>query len=79
MSPVGRVFTHALFVYVNDRFWRFAILQSNLHNEWARKYSGALKQDLRYSPSNCFVNFPFPQDLSPETEKHLGTSGRNVP
>jgi hypothetical protein len=22
-----------------------------------------LKQDLRYSPSNCFETFPFPEDL----------------
>jgi hypothetical protein len=69
------VFTHALFVYVNKTFSKIAILQSNLHNEWARKYSGALKQDLRYSPSNCFVTFPFPQSLSDEMEtelEHLG-------
>jgi hypothetical protein len=34
-----------------------------LHEVWARKYSGALKQDLRYSPSDCFENFAFPDGL----------------
>ncbi|MBW2664462.1 MAG: hypothetical protein JRD93_21415 [Deltaproteobacteria bacterium] len=74
-SPVDRVFTHALFVYVNDKFSKIAILQSTLHNEWARKYSGALKLDLRYSPSNCFVTFPFPQSLSGEIETELERLG----
>ena len=74
-SRTDMVFLNTLYVYTSDSWFRFAILQSNIHNEWARKYSGALKQDLRYSPSNCFVNFPFPQNLSPETEdtlEHLG-------
>jgi hypothetical protein len=35
-------------------------MQSTIHEVWARKYSGALKQDLRYSPSNCFETFAFP-------------------
>jgi hypothetical protein len=30
---------------------------------WARKYSGALKQDLRYSPSKCFETFAFPEGV----------------
>ena len=69
------VFTDALFVYVNDRFSEVAVLQSSLHNEWARKYSGSLETRLRYSPSDCFVNFPFPQNLSDEFEatlEHIG-------
>jgi len=74
-SPKNRVFTDALFVYINDSFRNFSVLQSTIHNEWARKYSGALKLDLRYSPSNCFVTFSFPQNLSDEMEtelEHLG-------
>jgi len=75
-SPIDRVFTDALFVYVNDKFSKFLILQSSIHNEWARKYSGALKLDLRYSPSNCFVTFPFPKNLSDEMENELERSGK---
>ena len=74
-SPVNRVFTDALFVYVNDKFSKIAILQSTIHNEWGRKYSGALKLDLCYSPSNCFVNFPFPQSLSDEMKTELERLG----
>ena len=37
------------------------MVQSTLHEVWARKYSGALETRLSYSPSDCFVNFPFPR------------------
>lgn len=72
----NQVFTHALFVYVRKSEIDFAILQSSIHNEWARKYSGALKLDLRYSPSNCFVTFPFPQNLTEQQETQLTQLGR---
>ena len=74
-SPINHVFTDALFVYVNDKFSKIAILQSNLHNEWARKYSGSLETRLRYSPSDCFVTFPFPQNISTAKETQLERLG----
>ena len=74
-SPVDRVFTHALFVYVNDKFSKIAILQSTIHNEWARKYSGSLATILRYSPSDCFATFSFPQNLSDEMKTELERLG----
>lgn len=57
------VFTDALYVFTTDRWDLYSVVQSTLHEVWARKYSGALKQDLRYSPSNCFETFPFPEGL----------------
>jgi hypothetical protein len=76
LSPTDRVFTHALYIYVNDKFSKIAILQSTIHNEWARKYSGSLENRLRHSPSDCFVNFPFPQNLSDEMETELERFGK---
>jgi len=75
-SSTNRVFTHALFVYATEDFAKYSIVQSTIHNEWARKYSGALKLDLRYSPSNCFVTFPFPQYLSCEMVTELERCGK---
>jgi hypothetical protein len=40
-----------------------------------RKYSGALKQDLRYSPSKCFDTFPFPKGLWQTANPVLATIG----
>lgn len=58
--PTNYVFTDAIYVFTTDRWDLYAVVQSTIHEGWARKYSGALKQDLRYSPSKCFDTFPFP-------------------
>lgn len=50
-------------VFTTDRWDLFAVVQSSLHEVWARKYSGSLKQDLRYSPSKCFDTFALPSGL----------------
>jgi hypothetical protein len=55
------IFSDALNVFTTDRWDLFAVVQSTVHEIWARKYSGALKQDLRYSPSKCFDTYPFPR------------------
>ncbi|MGY6217088.1 Eco57I restriction-modification methylase domain-containing protein [Methylolobus aquaticus] len=57
------IFTDATYVFTTDRWDLYAVVQSTVHEVWARKYSGALKQDLRYSPSDCFETFPFPAGL----------------
>ncbi|MBE0613781.1 MAG: restriction endonuclease [Burkholderiales bacterium] len=62
-APTNYVFTEALKVFTTDRWDLYAIVQSTLHEVWARKYSGALETRLRYSPSDCFENFPFPEGL----------------
>ena len=72
---ISTVFTDALCVYANDRYFAFSILQSTIHNEWARKYSGKLKMDLRYTSSDCFETFPFPQGMSEEMERRLEELG----
>jgi hypothetical protein len=61
--PTHYVFTHALKVLATDRWDLYAVVQSTLHEVWARKYSGALETRLRYSPSDCFETFPFPDGL----------------
>lgn len=66
-SPTARVFTHALFVFTTDRWSEFAVVQSTLHEMWARKYSGALETRLRYSPTDCFSTFAFPRNPAGES------------
>ena len=62
-AATNTVFTNALFVYATDRWDCYSVGQSALHEVWAGKYSGELKQDLRYSPSDCFETFAFPSDM----------------
>lgn len=54
------VFSDALKVFATDRWDHYAVVQSTIHEVWARKYSGALETRLRYSPSDCFETFAFP-------------------
>jgi hypothetical protein len=61
--PTGYVFTHALYIFATDRWDLFTVVQSTLHEVWARKYSGSLETRLRYSPSKCFDTFVFPVGL----------------
>ena len=60
-QQTGRVFSHKLAVIPLDHFTAFAILQARVHASWAWLLSSTMKQDLNYSPSDCFDTFAFPQ------------------
>lgn len=70
-ATTDRVFANTIYVFTTDRWDLYCMVQSTLHEVWARKYSGALKQDLRYSPSDCFRSFAFPSNLWNEISPHL--------
>lgn len=55
--------SHPQYVLATDRWDLFSVVQSTIHEVWARKYSGALETRLRYSPSDCFETYAFPADL----------------
>jgi hypothetical protein len=57
------LFSDALKFAVTDRWDLFSIVQSTIHEVWARKYSGSLETRLRYSPSDCFETYAFPANL----------------
>jgi hypothetical protein len=57
------VFSHQVVVFPTDRMSWYSTLQSNIHETWARTYSGAHETRLRYSPTDCFENYPFPESL----------------
>jgi hypothetical protein len=61
--PTHYVYSDALYVFTTDRWDLYAVVQSTLHEIWARKYSGSLETRLRYSPSDCFETFAFPSNL----------------
>lgn len=72
-SPTDIVFSNNVYAFITDRWEMYSIVQCSLHEIWARKYSMSLKQDLQYSPSDCFLTFPFPHD--PASESALATIG----
>jgi hypothetical protein len=60
-QPTNRIFSEATYVFPLDCSSAFAVLQSRVHEPWARLLSSSMKTDLRYSASDCFETFPFPQ------------------
>jgi hypothetical protein len=55
------VYSNATCVFAFDDYAHFSTLQSNLHEAWTRKYASSLETRLRYTPTDCFENFPFPE------------------
>lgn len=61
--PTGYVYLNNLYVLPTDRWDIYVVLQSTLHEAWARKYSMRLEERLQYSPTDCFETFAFPEGL----------------
>jgi hypothetical protein len=61
--PTDIIFSNSCYVFTTDRWDLFTVVQSTIHEVWARKYSGSLETRLRYSPSDCFDTFAFPGGL----------------
>ena len=71
------VFSHATGVISTDSNTEFNLLQSTINNVWAWKNASSMKGDLRYTPSNCYETYPFPQNISTEKESNLEAIGKN--
>ena len=59
-TDAGIVWSEALNVFVFDCCAAFVVLQSRAHEIWARFFGSSMKDDLRYTPTDCFETFPFP-------------------
>jgi Eco57I restriction-modification methylase/restriction-modification enzyme MmeI-like protein len=58
--PAGMVYSEQLVVIAASGPEMFAPLQSRVHEAWTRSLASSMKDDLRYTPSDCFETFPFP-------------------
>lgn len=70
-SPTSYVFSDATLIFAFEEFYRFLVLQSTLHESWSWKYSSTMKGDRRYSVSEAFQSFPFPQILDQQQKQQL--------
>ena len=70
----GSIFAHTLALFAYPNLAPFAVLQSRVHEIWARFFSSSMKDDLRYAPSDCFETFPFPPGY--ETDPALEAAGQ---
>lgn len=60
--PANIRFSQSLNVLLLESTAAFTLLQSRIHEAWARFLASTLKDDLRYTPTDCFETFPFPCD-----------------
>jgi hypothetical protein len=68
------VYSEQLVVFAFESNAPFAALQSRPHEVWARFLGSSMKDDLRYTPSDCFETFPFPDGW--ETNPALESTGK---
>ena len=75
------IFSHRLNVFLLEGYDAFAVLQSRLHEVWARFFGSTALELLCYTPSDCFETFPMPVgviekrrcvDWSPEIQPSAG-------
>ena len=70
------VFANSLVVLSISTKKDFSIVQSTIHTEWSAKYTSTMGSvTLRYTPTNSFETFPFPQNLTASQEQELEEIG----
>lgn len=69
------IYSHAIGVVIPNADYQFAIIQSTFHSEWATKEGSSLANTIRYTPSDCFETYPFPQNLKLQQEQQLEAIG----
>jgi hypothetical protein len=78
--PTGQVFSHKVVVFAKSSFADQAILSSGAHQLWAARYTGTMRADLSYSPSDVFLTLPRPGLTNRLTEigRTLDTERREI-
>jgi hypothetical protein len=69
--PAGVIFAANLDIFPFADYGLFSVMQSSVHEVWARFFSSHLETRLKYSPVNAYVNFPFPS-----IDDDVGTIGQ---
>jgi hypothetical protein len=59
--PAGCVYANSLTVFADDSFAHFSVVQSRIHDLWARMFGTSMRDDLRYTGTTCYENYPFPK------------------
>ncbi len=72
--PNSMVYAETTIIFPFTTHAAFCALQSRPHELWARFFGSSMKDDLRYTPSDCFETFPFPEGW--ETGAALEAAGK---
>jgi hypothetical protein len=72
--PTNAMYAHTANLFALSSNSAFCILQSHVHEVWGRFFASSLEDRLRYTPSDCFETFPFPESF--ETDAKLEAVGK---
>ena len=72
--PKDMVYAESMIVFPCTSYAAFGAIQSRPHEIWTRFFGSSMKDDLRYTPSDCFETFPFPDNW--ETCPDLEAAGK---
>ncbi|MEK6750694.1 MAG: DNA methyltransferase [Chloroflexota bacterium] len=61
--PSDYVFLNTLQVFPFEDYSHFCVLQSDFHASWASHRSSSVGITAQYTPSDCFLTFPFPLSI----------------
>ncbi len=64
LVPKGWICNEQTVVFAFEDFFHFALIQSNIHEAWLRRNASTMRTDIRYTPTDCFETFAFPQNPS---------------
>jgi len=65
--PCNLIFDQKIIVFPVDSWCFFAVMSSRPHENWATFMGSTMKDDPVYAPSDCFENFPFPENYGSNT------------
>lgn len=76
-ASTNYIYTSQTYILTSDRWDLYSIVQSTIHEAWARKYSGSLGATLNYSPTDCFETFSFLEEIWQKINPTLAAIGEN--
>ena len=58
---IGPLFSSALVIFTQTSPGLYSVLVSSLHRAWTEAWGSRMKADIRYTPSDVAMTFPFPK------------------
>jgi hypothetical protein len=72
----NQVFSIACVIFAYDDYYHFSLLQSWIHEIWLRRQASTMRTDIRYTPTDCFQTFPFPQNPNTHASQTVESAGK---
>jgi hypothetical protein len=62
LMPADWIYSQKAILFCDESHAGFGVVQSRIHELWARSFSSTSMELASYTPSDCYETFPFPED-----------------